>query len=105
MSNHPEGWKIDYRTGDGETCDWFFECSECGVVNYMRKHGAEGLAPYCNYVDFIQSRAFGLGMRNPDNIGQGGSACREYFKRGRETSLPENLASIAGPLPLEKQRK
>jgi hypothetical protein len=105
VRDHPEGWMIDYQTGDGEACDWYFECSECGAVKYMRRHGAEELAAYCNYIDFIQSRAFGLGMQNPQNIGQGDSVCREYFKQGREASLPENLTSIAGPPPRDKQRE
>jgi len=86
----PEGRRIDYQSGDGETCEWLSGCSECG---------AEELAAYCTYIDFIQSRAFGLGMQNPQNIGQGSSVCREYFKQGRETCLPENLTSIGEPLP------
>jgi len=92
---HPEGWNIDYRNGDGVTCDWFFECTRCGAVDFMRKHGAASLTPYCNYVDYIQSRTFGLGMRNPENIGQGAGVCREFFKPRGPTPLPENLRSIA----------
>ena len=34
-------------------------------------------------------------MQNPENIGQGGCVCREYFKQGRETFLPESLSAIA----------
>jgi hypothetical protein len=105
VRSHPEGWTIDYRRGDGGTCDWYFECSQCGVVNYFRKHGVEDLAPYCNYIDFIQSRVLGLGMQNPENIGQGSGVCREYFKQGRETCLPENLKSIAEPDPAELERR
>jgi hypothetical protein len=92
---HPEGWEIEYRAGDGLTCDWFFECSKCGAVDFMRKHDAEGLMPYCNFVDYIQGRVFGLGMQNPENIGQGSKVCREFFKQRRPTPLPENLRSIA----------
>jgi len=98
---HPEGWEIEYRTGDGLTCDWFFECSKCGAVNFMRKHDADSLMPYCNFVDYIHSRVFRLGMQNPENIGQGSKVCREFFKQGRTTSLPENLQSIARGADLE----
>jgi len=94
VRSHPEGWTIDYRKGDGQACDWCFECSDCGAVKYLRKHGAPELAPYCNYIDFIQSRAFGLGMVNPETLGQGCGACREYFKQGRPTDVPGNLASL-----------
>lgn len=97
VRNHPGGWQIDYRRGDGETCDWCFECTDCGVVKYLHEHGAAELAPYCNYVDFIQSRAFGLGLENPETLGQGCGVCREYFKRGRETRVPANLSHMIAP--------
>ncbi|MFC1926422.1 L-2-amino-thiazoline-4-carboxylic acid hydrolase [Chloroflexota bacterium] len=96
VRNHPEGWKIDYKKGDGKTCDWYFECHECGVIKYLEKHGAGEIAPYCNYVDYLQSRVLGMGMLNPSNIGQGDKKCCEYMKEGRETLLPENLATILG---------
>lgn len=94
VHNHPDGWKIDYQRGDGRTCDWYFECHECGVIKYFRRHGVEELGRYCNYVDFIQSRAFGMGMLNPKNIGQGDEICCEYMKRGRDTVMPDNLKKL-----------
>ena len=66
-SGKPEGWIIDYRRGGRITCEWFFECSEC-VVKYFRKHGAGEPTAYCNYIDFIQSRALGLGMQNREQM-------------------------------------
>lgn len=96
VRDHPEGWKIDYCKGDGNTCDWYFECHECGVIKYYQKHGAEELGPYCNYVDYIQSHVIGMGMQNPENIGQGDHKCCEYMKQGRDTLLPNNLMKVAG---------
>jgi len=91
VRNHPDGWNIDYNKGDGKTSDWYFECNECGVIKYYKKHGAEELAPYCNFIDYIQSRIIGMGMQNPKNIGQGDKICCEYMKAGRETVVPDNL--------------
>jgi hypothetical protein len=96
VRNHPEGWKIDYKKGDGKTSDWYFECHGCGVIKYYEKHGVEELAPYCNYIDYIQSHALGMGMQNPKNIGQGDEKCCEYMKEGRETLLPDNLKEVSG---------
>jgi len=93
--DHPEGWKIDYQKGDGKQSDWNFECSECGVIKYFKKQGVEELGQYCNYVDFIQSRTFGLGLLNPKNLGLGDELCIETFKQGRKTELPDNLKIIA----------
>lgn len=95
VHDHAGGWKIDYQKGDGEVSDWYFDCKECGVIKYFKRHGVEELGQYCNYVDYIQSRVFGLGLHNPKNIGQGDDVCIEYFKQGRETVLPDNLKGIA----------
>lgn len=96
VRHHPEGWKIDYRRASGGD-DWYFECTDCGVVKYMHKHDVGELAPYCNYVDYIQSRALGLGLRQSGCIGSGDSCCREDFSQGRETLTPANLVSIVDP--------
>ena len=91
---HPEGWRIEYLKGDGESSDWYYQCTECGAIKYLKRHGAEELAQYCNYVDYIQSKAFGMGMQNPRNIGLGDDICCMYMKQGRETVMPENLKSL-----------
>jgi hypothetical protein len=95
VRDHPEGWKIDYQKGDGTVSDWHFDCKECGVIKYFKRHDVEELGQYCNYVDYIQSKVFGLGLQNPMNIGQGDNNCTEYFKQGRETVIPDNLKDIA----------
>jgi len=64
------------------------------VIKYYKRHGAEELAQYCNYVDYIQSKAFGMGMRNPKHLGLGDDVCCQYMKRGRETVVPDNLKPL-----------
>jgi hypothetical protein len=94
VGKHTEGWIIKYKKGDGNSSDWYFECHECGMVKYFHAHDVMELAPYCNFIDYIQSNVFGIGMRNPQNIGQGDSICYEYMKKGRFTEVPENLLEI-----------
>ncbi|OEU60792.1 MAG: hypothetical protein BBJ57_03435 [Desulfobacterales bacterium PC51MH44] len=94
VSKHPAGWRISYKKGEDNSSDWYFECQECGVIKYYQAHDAEELAKYCNFVDYIQSCVFGMGMRNPQNIGQGDSICCEYMKKGRATIVPNNLSEI-----------
>ncbi len=93
VEQHPEGWKIEFFQ-DGEEEDWRFECTECAVITFYRKHDAMELAPYCNFFDYIQSRTFGLGMENPTSIGRGDEVCVERMKRGRQTPVPENLIEL-----------
>ena len=94
VSKHTEGWIIKYKKGDGISSDWYFECHECGMVKYFHAHDVEELGPYCNFLDYLQSDVFGMGMKNPQNIGQGDSICCEYMKKGRYTEVPENLLEI-----------
>ncbi|MHA2365550.1 MAG: hypothetical protein ACXAC7_16455 [Candidatus Hodarchaeales archaeon] len=92
--DHPEGWNIDYKKGDGKTSNWYFNCKECGVIKYFKRHNVEELGRYCNFVDYLQSDIFGLGLENPKRIGGGDDVCIEYFKQGRKTVLPDNLTDI-----------
>lgn len=94
VADHPMGWTIEYARGDGKTSDLFFACSRCGVIRYYQTHGVEEMAQYCNIVDYVQGRVLGLGLVNPDNIGQGDPVCRELMKRGRETPIPKNLREV-----------
>ena len=98
--HHTEGWKIEYKTGDGEESDWYFECKECGVIKFFKRHGAEELGNYCNFIDYMRSKTFDMGMQNPRNIGQGHDVCVQYMKRDRKTELPENLKPLLESLNL-----
>jgi hypothetical protein len=94
IARHVEGWQLQYKQGDGKQADWYFECQECGVIKFYQKHGVEELMQYCNFIDYIQGKAFGMGMQNPKNIGLGDEMCVQYMKQHRETMLPDNLKSI-----------
>ncbi|MEL6890922.1 MAG: hypothetical protein AAFP84_04960 [Actinomycetota bacterium] len=96
VGQHPEGWQVEYRQGDGVTSDWYFAVTECGVLKYYDKFEVPELAPYCNFVDYLQSRACGFGMQNPTNLGQGDATCVQLMKRDRETPVPANLEELAG---------
>jgi hypothetical protein len=90
-SDHPMAWRLEYRRTRDETHDWCFEATECGVVKFLRAHGASELAPYCNFFDVAQARTMGLGMQQIAHLGSGDSSCIECMKRGRETEIPLKL--------------
>lgn len=90
----PEGWKIEYHKGTDDQCDFYFEATECAVLKFYEKVGAPELGAYCNFVDYIQSKAFNLGMRQPAHLGSGDTRCIECFKRGRPTEVPGNLTKL-----------
>ena len=92
--DHPDGWKVHYEKGDGKSSDWNFNREECGVIKYYKRHNVEELGHYCNYVDYLQSKIFGLGMENPKSLGRGDKVCIELFKQGRKTVEPNNLKGL-----------
>jgi len=94
MKDNPAGWKIEYKKADDKINDFYFHCTECGVIKYFNVCGVPEISRYCNFIDYIQGKAFGLGLQNPHNIGQGNAVCEEFMKRGRKTEVPENLAVL-----------
>lgn len=64
------------------------------MIKFYQKHEVEELAQYCNFIDYIQSKAFVMGMQNPKNIGLGDETCVQYMKQNRETVLPDNLRPL-----------
>ncbi len=94
MKDNPAGWKIEYKKADNKINDFYFHCTECGVIKYFNGCGVPELSRYCNFIDYIQGKAFGLGVQNPHNIGQGDAVCEEFMKRGRKTEVPENLVGL-----------
>jgi len=90
----PDGWKIEYRKGEGKDCDWYFEATECGVVKFFNNQGVPELASYCNFGDYIQSNVLGLGMQQLTYIGAGDKTCVECMKLGRRTEIPSNLKKL-----------
>jgi len=91
-----DGWKIRYGKGADDQCDFYFEATECGVIKFYERVGVPELGAYCNFVDYIQSEAFNLGMQQPAHLGTGDTKCIECFKRGRQTEVPDNLRKLAG---------
>lgn len=64
------------------------------MIKFYQKHEVEELAQYCNFIDYIQSKAFVMGMQNLKNIGLGDETCVQYMKQNRETVLPDNLRPL-----------
>jgi len=92
--NNTEGWVIAYRKGEDAQCDFLFDATECGVLKFYEKLGVPELSVYCNFVDYIQSEAFNLGMRQTAHLGSGDVKCVECFKHGRQTKVPSNLRGL-----------
>jgi hypothetical protein len=81
---YPEDWVFTVVEGDGENFNWKLEYTECAVIKFWMKQGANDLMPYCNFGDMAMSRALGLGMQSA-TLGEGCESCVAELKYGRET--------------------
>jgi hypothetical protein len=73
--------------------DIFFEVeySQCTVCILMKETGAEGLMPYCNFVDYIMAKSLGYGFENPRVIGRGDETCVGIFRKDNKCEIPDYL--------------
>lgn len=92
--NDPDGFEFSYHKGDGISCDWYFTAKRCGLVTFLEKQDCGELAPYCNLVDYIQSKALGMGVQFKSCLGAGDPTCEECMKEGRPTEMPPLIAGL-----------
>ena len=92
--NDPNGFDFHYYKDNSKENDWHFVAKRCGIVNFFRQEGCEDLAPYCNFVNAIQGKAFNMGVHCKACLGAGDATCEEYMKQGRETVIPERICRL-----------
>jgi hypothetical protein len=80
---YPANWVATFIPGNGEDFDFGYNYQECGVVKYLRSHGASEVAPYVCLNDFIKSRALGTGLWRSQTLAQGDARCNFRYKHGR----------------------
>lgn len=90
-ANDPDSFVFNIEYVNDEDCEIIMETTQCGMITFLRKHGAEEILPYCNMVDFQQSHYMNLGISQRSCIGYGDETCVYCFKRGRETKLPSQI--------------
>ncbi len=80
---YPANWVATFIPGDGRDFDFGYDYQECGVVKYLRSHGAAAVAPYVCLNDFIKSRALGTGLWRSQTLAQGDALCNFRYKQDR----------------------
>ncbi len=84
---YPADWVYTFVRGDGESFDYGYDFSECGVQKFYRAQGADDLMPFFCFLDFAFSRTAGLGLSRTMSLAEGHALCNHRFKQGRETAL------------------
>jgi hypothetical protein len=94
LRKYPENWVMDYVEGDGIEFDIGCSYTECAVLKYYQKMGAEKYMPYVCVMDLTASNALRTGLNRTTTIYYGGSCCDFQYKKNRPSmsGLPlENL--------------
>ncbi|OGV46347.1 MAG: hypothetical protein A2X46_18595 [Lentisphaerae bacterium GWF2_57_35] len=78
---YPANWVASFVPGNGTDCDYGYDYTECAIVNYLKAHGADEVAPYVCLNDFIRSRAYGTGLRRTKTLAQGDDRCDFRYKK------------------------
>jgi hypothetical protein len=81
--SYPANWVARFVPGDGQTFDYGYDYSECGLVKYFKSQGVAELAPYMCLNDFIKSARIGSGLVRTTTIAQGDKECNFRYLHGR----------------------
>ncbi len=94
LRKYPDNWVMEFIKGDGIEFDYSCIYTECAVLRYYQKMGAENYMPYVCAMDLTSSHALGTGLHRTMTLYYGGNCCDFHYKNGRP-SLPgiplENL--------------
>jgi hypothetical protein len=71
--------------GDGNEFDWGIDFCECAIYKFYKAQNALELLPYVCKLDYLTSKAFGLGLVRTKTLAEGDDRCNPRLKRGRET--------------------
>ena len=80
---YPANWVAKFIPGDGQTFDYGYDYSECGLVKYFKSQGVPELAPYVCLNDFIKSATIGSGLQRSHTLAQGDQLCDFRYRHGR----------------------
>jgi len=99
LRTYPDDWVFEYVEGDGETFDYGFDYTECGICKLYKEQDAEKYLPFICLGDYPMYRSFGVGMKRTQTIGNGAESCDFRFKRNETTNMgwpPEGLEEFKG---------
>ena len=87
LREYADNWVMEYIEGDGIEFDFGCNYTECAVLKFYRKMGAEKYMPYVCVMDLTLSNALGTGLQRTSTLNYGGHCCDFRYKKGRP-SLP-----------------
>jgi hypothetical protein len=78
---YPGNWVMEYVEGDGINFDFGYNCTQCAILMFFQKMGAEKYMPYLCATDYSSSRGVGTGLQRTMTLALGGECCDFRFKK------------------------
>lgn len=82
---YPDDWVMDFVEGDGESFEWGWDITECGVQKAYKKLGDEKYLPFICLGDHYEAEGLGFGFTRTQAIGFGAPLCTHRFVQNYKT--------------------
>ena len=85
LNLYPDDWVMDFVEGDGESFEWGWDITECGVQKAFKKLGDEKYLPFICLGDFYEAEGLGFGFSRTQALGFGAPLCTHRFVKNYKT--------------------
>ena len=72
---YPDNWVYEVVDGEGQPFDFGLDATQCAIVNYLHKQGADELTPYLCDLDYVMFEASGIGLTRTKTLAWGCDRC------------------------------
>jgi len=86
MKLYPDDWVMDFVEGDGDSFEWGWDITECGVQKAFKKLGDEKYLPFICLGDFYEAEGLGFGFSRTQALGFGAPICTHRFVKNYKTT-------------------
>ncbi len=81
QQKYADNWMMEFVEGNGDDFDYGCNYTECAVLKFYRKMGAEQYMPYICVMDFTCSNALRTGLHRTATLQYGGDCCDFRYKQ------------------------
>jgi hypothetical protein len=82
---YPDDFVMDFVEGDGDSFEWGWDITECGVQKAFKKLGDEKYLPFICLGDHYEAEGLGFGFSRTQALGFGAPLCMHRFVKNYKT--------------------
>ncbi len=85
MKLYPDDWVMDFIEREGDSFEWGWDITECGVQKAFKKLGDEKYLPFICLGDHYEAEGLGFGFSRTQALGFGAPFCTHRFVKNYKT--------------------